>query len=273
MKKEEIRPRVKAWKAVLTDAEKAEAARAAFAMLERHAAFMMAENILMYHSLPDEISTHDFIDRWAGRKRFYLPRVNGVNLDILPYERTSLHLGAFSIEEPDGDDLTDISEIELIVVPGVAYDPEGNRVGRGKGSTTVCLPERVPQRLASHTIFRLLTQSRPSPTTCASTLLSPTAAYSRPESANNYRILAIIKSGDTALLRCPRILCLPSQTFSCFSPGSRVAFRREHIAVSDRLPSVPKYIVKMLFDRIAFILITFFCPFCWIFLFFCAPFT
>lgn len=63
MKKEEIRPRVKAWKAVLTDAEKAEAARAAFAMLERHAAFMMAENILMYHSLPDEISTHDFIDR------------------------------------------------------------------------------------------------------------------------------------------------------------------------------------------------------------------
>ena len=133
MKKEEIRPRVKAWKAVLTDAEKAEAARAAFAMLERHAAFMMAENILMYHSLPDEISTHDFIDRWAGRKRFYLPRVNGVNLDILPFERTSLHLRAFSIEEPDGDDPTDISEIELIVVPGVAYDPEGNRVGRGKG--------------------------------------------------------------------------------------------------------------------------------------------
>ena len=52
MKKEEIRPRVKAWKAVLTDAEKAEAARAAFAMLERHAAFMMAENILMYHRCP-----------------------------------------------------------------------------------------------------------------------------------------------------------------------------------------------------------------------------
>jgi len=133
MKKEEIRPRMKARKSLLSDVEKTNAARAAFAALERHAAFVMAENILMYHSLPDEISTHDFIDKWAGRKHFFLPRVNGVNLDILPYDRTSLHLGAFQIEEPDGDDTVDVSEIELIVVPGVAYDPEGNRVGRGKG--------------------------------------------------------------------------------------------------------------------------------------------
>ena len=32
-----------------------------------------------------------------------------------------------------GDDVRDISSIELIVVPGVAYDRCGNRVGRGKG--------------------------------------------------------------------------------------------------------------------------------------------
>ncbi len=59
--------------------------------------------------------------------------MHGVNLEVLPYNRSSLRLGAFQIEEPQGDDVRDISSIELIVVPGVAYDRCGNRVGRGKG--------------------------------------------------------------------------------------------------------------------------------------------
>lgn len=133
MNKEDIRIRIKAQKTILSDQEKREAARAAFAILEKHAAFVMAQNILMYHSLPDELSTLEFIDKWSGTKRFFLPRVNGVNLDILPYDRSRLSLGAFQIEEPQGDDVADISEIEMVVVPAVAYDRNGNRVGRGKG--------------------------------------------------------------------------------------------------------------------------------------------
>ncbi len=133
MKKEEIRLRMKAQKALLSDIEKIEAAEQVFARLESHAAFMMASNILMYHSLPDELSTLSFIDKWATQKSFFLPRVNGVNLDILPYDRSRLALGAFHIEEPQGDNLSSIDDIELIIVPGVAYDKQGNRVGRGKG--------------------------------------------------------------------------------------------------------------------------------------------
>lgn len=133
MKKEDIRIRIRSQKSILSDEEKTQAARAAFEILERHASFMMAEHILMYHSLPDELSTRSFIEKWSGRKHFYLPRVNGVNLEILPYDRSTLRLGAFHIEEPQGDETADINDIELIIVPGVAYDREGNRVGRGKG--------------------------------------------------------------------------------------------------------------------------------------------
>lgn len=133
MKKDDIRRTVRARKSLLTENEKAEAAQSVFDRLEQMAAFMMADRILMYHSLPDELSTRDFLGKWSGRKHFFLPRVNGVNLDILPYEQTRLHLGAFEIEEPDGNDLTDIADIELIIVPAVAYDRHGNRVGRGKG--------------------------------------------------------------------------------------------------------------------------------------------
>ncbi len=133
MKKEEIRSRIKAHKSLLSEQERRQAAEAAFSMLEKSVAFMMADKILMYHSLPDELSTIDFIDKWHTRKHFFLPRVNGVNLDVLPYDRTRLQYGSFHIEEPTGDDIEDIDNIELIIVPGIAYDNRGNRVGRGKG--------------------------------------------------------------------------------------------------------------------------------------------
>lgn len=133
MNKEDIRLRIRAHKSLLDADERRQAAKTVFDLLERTAAFMMSESILLYHSLPDELSTLDFIDKWHTRKRFYLPRVNGLNLEILPYSKSRLHLGAFNIEEPDGDDTTDMSQIDMVVVPAVAYDRKGNRVGRGKG--------------------------------------------------------------------------------------------------------------------------------------------
>ncbi len=133
MKKDDIRRRVRTRKTLLSDEERLSAADAVFNALEKMAAFTLAEHVLMYHSLPDELSTHRFLDKWHSKKHFYLPRVNGVDLEILPYDRTRMHLGAFHIEEPEGDDTVDISQMDLVIVPAVAYDPQGNRVGRGKG--------------------------------------------------------------------------------------------------------------------------------------------
>ncbi|MDE5744845.1 MAG: 5-formyltetrahydrofolate cyclo-ligase, partial [Paramuribaculum sp.] len=133
MKKEDIRRKIRASKSLLSDAEKKSAAEKVFARLEELAAFMLSDRILMYHSLPDELSTLDFIAKWSGRKNFFLPRVNGVDLDILPYDRSTLRLGTFQIEEPQGDNLISIEDIEMVVVPAIAYDRTGNRVGRGKG--------------------------------------------------------------------------------------------------------------------------------------------
>lgn len=131
--KHELRNKVRQMKRMLTDAERVEASNAVFERVERTAAFQLAERILMYHSLPDEVSTIEFLRKWNGRKRFFLPRVNGVNLEILPYDSQRLELGSFHIEEPTGDDITDPSEIELIITPAMAYDRKGNRLGRGKG--------------------------------------------------------------------------------------------------------------------------------------------
>lgn len=133
MEKQEIRKKIKALKSMLLETEKFESADRVFRILEQTAAFVMADRVLMYHSLPDELSTKEFLKKWGRRKQFYLPRVNGVNLEILPYDESRLELGAFHIEEPTGNALTNPEDIELIIVPAVAYDRKGNRLGRGKG--------------------------------------------------------------------------------------------------------------------------------------------
>lgn len=133
MTKYDVRSRMKTLKVMLDEIEKIAASDSVFDRLEQSAAFQLAENILMYHSLPDELDTHRFLSKWKGRKRFFLPRVNGVNLELLPYDESRLEIGSFHIEEPTGIETYPVEEIEVIVVPGVAFDRKGHRLGRGKG--------------------------------------------------------------------------------------------------------------------------------------------
>lgn len=156
MEKSDIRKKINSMRRMLSEAERLSAATDVFDRLEKTAAFLMADKVLMYHSLPDELSTHQFLRKWGARKHFFLPRVNGVNLDILPYEETRLELGSFHIEEPTGCDTVDPSEIELIIVPAVAYDRKGNRLGRGKGFYDRLLAEARATKIGVGYEFQLI---------------------------------------------------------------------------------------------------------------------
>ncbi|MCM1336934.1 MAG: 5-formyltetrahydrofolate cyclo-ligase [Candidatus Amulumruptor caecigallinarius] len=133
MDKDTIRSKIRATKALLTHSEKLTAAERVWRLLEQTAPFMMAERVLIYHSLADELDTRGFLRKWHSRKHFFLPRVNGVNLDILPFDADTLAEGAYRIMEPAAGSPVSIDSIDLVIVPGVAYDRHGNRVGRGKG--------------------------------------------------------------------------------------------------------------------------------------------
>lgn len=114
------------------------------AALEAHPAFRAASTVLLYHSLKDEVDTHEFIRKWSRKKRILLPVVVGDDLELRIYTGPKdMAIGAYGINEPTGELFTDYAAIDFIAVPGVAFDRSGNRLGRGKGYYDRLLP-RIP---------------------------------------------------------------------------------------------------------------------------------
>lgn len=116
----------------------------ALAALEARPAFRAASTVVLYYSLEDEVDTHAFVQAWSEKKRILLPVVKGEELELREYTGPQdLAVGAYHIEEPVGNAFMAYGEIDLIVVPGVAFDLQGHRLGRGKGYYDRLLP-RLP---------------------------------------------------------------------------------------------------------------------------------
>ena len=97
-----------------------------------------ARSILLYCSLEDEVCTHNLMDRLASEgKHVYLPRVTGAaTMELRLYTgRNDLREGAFHIMEPIGILLPEerYAVIDTGIIPGMAFDHDGHRLGRGKG--------------------------------------------------------------------------------------------------------------------------------------------
>lgn len=132
--KQALRKYIKDKTAKLSDAQRYELSSLILEKLEYHPIFQAAKTVMLYYSLPDEPHTHEFLARWAGRKRIFLPVVKGTDIEVRRYTQSSeMREGAFHIDEPTGEAFTQLGDIDLVVVPGVAFDRCGNRLGRGRG--------------------------------------------------------------------------------------------------------------------------------------------
>lgn len=104
--------------------------------------FQRAKTVLLYHSLCDEVNTHQFLEEWCMRKQLLLPVVVGDNLELRCFHGAhEMKMGAFGIAEPTGTLFTDYAKIDFVAVPGIAFDKNGNRLGRGKGYYDRLLPQ------------------------------------------------------------------------------------------------------------------------------------
>ena len=93
--------------------------------------------ILLYGSMPEEVDTAGLIEAFWGRGvRVALPRVRGRrDLQLHWHERDrKLCTGTYGLKEPCPEAPEALrSEIDVIVVPGVAFDAECRRLGLGAG--------------------------------------------------------------------------------------------------------------------------------------------
>ena len=104
-----------------------------------------AEVVFAYYSLPDEVDTHGLIQELlASGKKVFLPKViDGERMEWSLYTSdTLLKPGKFGIAEPDvmqGQSscytaaVTKEPTLCYILVPGLAFDIAGHRLGRGRG--------------------------------------------------------------------------------------------------------------------------------------------
>ena len=134
MHKEELRREIRRLKQQYTPAQLEQLSQPVIARLRPH--LDAAQVILAYYSLSDEVCTHQLIDELiAEGKTVLLPRViDCEHMELRRYTGShDLVEGAYGIMEPVGEPFTDYALIDIALIPGMAFDAAGHRLGRGKG--------------------------------------------------------------------------------------------------------------------------------------------
>ncbi len=101
--------------------------------LQRSAAVRM---LMAYWPLNDEVDVRQLLDDLVAQGvTVLLPRVvSETAMELRCYTgRTDLAVGAFGIMEPVGEVFVDYAAIDIALVPGMAFDAQGRRLGRGRG--------------------------------------------------------------------------------------------------------------------------------------------
>ncbi|MCY6957682.1 5-formyltetrahydrofolate cyclo-ligase [Clostridium brassicae] len=136
--KKEIRDYVKIKRNELKLEEKNKFDKRIFNKLIESEDYSKAKNIFIYVSFEGEVDTYRIIKHaFKNHKRVYVPKVISKELGMKAVEIKTLKdlkIGAYGIYEPDSfDNAVDENIIELVIVPGVAFDLSGGRVGYGGG--------------------------------------------------------------------------------------------------------------------------------------------
>ncbi len=136
MDKSELRKLIRERKRGFTETELEKMSIPIIRKLLDNLAVINAKTVLMYCSLPDEVSTRDALEKLKEMgKTVLLPRViDEENMKITVYDNPDcLSVGHYGIKEATGETFTKYDEIDVAVIPGMAFDKHCNRLGRGKG--------------------------------------------------------------------------------------------------------------------------------------------
>jgi 5-formyltetrahydrofolate cyclo-ligase len=106
-------------------------------LLSREPVFRRAEHVALYYGIAPEVETRSFLEKVLKDKKIYLPRIDPKKSLALCRVRSlskDLKKGAYNIKEPKVFcEKRPACQMDMIIVPGVAFDKSGGRLGRGGG--------------------------------------------------------------------------------------------------------------------------------------------
>jgi len=149
--KKELRNRIRVKLAAMDAVERHEKSMSICQRLLNLDAFGSAQTVMMYMPLPEEVDVVPVaLACFQQGKSVCVPRVNWKRKDMTPIEVQCLNdhgmdLDEHGIRTPRDGEMVLPEMIDMIIIPGLAYDASGNRLGRGAGYYDRFLA-RVPKR-------------------------------------------------------------------------------------------------------------------------------
>lgn len=101
--------------------------------------FQHASTVMMYMPLPSEVDILPLaISCFQAGRTVCVPDVNWERKEIRPVEITSIADDVMELDEhgiriPREGGIILPTQIDLVLIPGIAFDTQGNRLGRGAG--------------------------------------------------------------------------------------------------------------------------------------------
>jgi 5-formyltetrahydrofolate cyclo-ligase len=117
---------------MLPSAERAMFSEQVLQQLEQMHCFRDAKTVLLYYPVQNELDVLPLVKKYKREKTLLFPVSHRRGITVHPYAGNEhMHRGKFGIPEPTTPAYE--GKIDLILVPGVACDAKGRRLGRGGG--------------------------------------------------------------------------------------------------------------------------------------------
>jgi len=133
-----IRAQLRAKLAQMSDADRRAKSVAACGLIAASPEFAAARVVMLYLSTAMEVDTSPLtLKCWQTGKTVAAPKVSWDQRRMLPVEITTLQTGLTTndkgIREPIAGKPIPVGFIDLVIVPGIGFTPDGHRIGRGMG--------------------------------------------------------------------------------------------------------------------------------------------
>lgn len=119
---------------IMTEEEIAEQSSKVVDIIAASRHFKEAKTVMLYFPVHNEVDLRELVRQYHDQKTFLYPSIaHGTNdMEVRVFEpHTPFHKGRFGIPQPNTSAYR--GSIDMIIVPGISFDRQCNRVGRGGG--------------------------------------------------------------------------------------------------------------------------------------------